>query len=188
MFSGRSFCSQIGGLLVLCGIFVSVGCSGAQSPDQALNQALSKQGQKKEKVCEFAGKVTIDGQPPQLDKKSKLLVMLYDPSKPDLPIGRRPLETVDSDGSFAFHTYDRADGAPPGKYVVTFAQLKYKKKRGFLGPDQLKNQYNDPDRNAKIPEFNVDVQPPGKKDYEFNLTTPSEATAAGPKALTEIRD
>jgi hypothetical protein len=115
--------------------------------------------------------------------------MLYDPTKPDIPIGRRPLETVDSDGNFAFHTYDRADGVPPGKYVVTFALLTYKKKRGYLGPDQLKNQYNDPDQNAKIPEFNVDLQPPGKKDYEFNLTTPSgEATPAGPKALTGIRD
>jgi hypothetical protein len=181
---------QVGGMLAFCLVLISTGCSRTQSPDQALNASLASQGQSKTAVYPLAGKVTIDGQPPQSFKtsRSRLVIMLYDPSQPNLRIGQRPHETVNSEGNFAFHAYDRADGVPPGKYIVTFALLNFTTKRGYLGPDQLKNEYNDPDRNQNVPELNIDHQTPGKKNYEFDLKVPSgDPLPAGPKALTEIR-
>jgi hypothetical protein len=175
------------GLLTVFVSFLATGCSG-EAPEQSLNRVLKEQGQSKATVYPLAGKVTIDGQRPQVDRKTKLVVMLYDPSQPDLPIGRRPVETTDSEGRFAFHTYEQKDGVPAGKYVIVFSLLSYTKKRGYLGPDQLKNQYNDPEVNEKKPDFNINHQPPGKRDYEFDLKVPDgPAGTPGPKALTEIR-
>jgi hypothetical protein len=189
MCARRRLRSQIGGLLTMCGVFVSVGCSRTQTSEQALDTNLKTQGLTKQGVYPLAGKVTIDGQPPQTDKKTQLLVMLFDRSQPDLPLKQRPKTTVDSQGNFAFQTYAPADGIVPGKYVVAFALLTYNRKRGYLGPDKLKNQYNDPDHNAGIPEFNIDHQPPGKKDYAFDLKIPSgDGPSPGPKALTGIPD
>jgi hypothetical protein len=52
---------------------------------------------------------------------------------------------------------------------VTIAQLKSRGKRGFYGPDELQNLYNDPEVNAKKPEFSIDHKAPGKSDYQFDL-------------------
>lgn len=63
---------------------------------------------------------------------------------------------------------DPGDGVKTGTYVVTFAQPKLVGERR-RGPDALENLYNDPDKNAQVPEFKIDHQAPEKKDYVFDL-------------------
>jgi len=176
----------VGGLTVMSGVFLAAGC-GRESADSALDASLAKAGVTKEKVYPLAGHITIDGSPPQVVKPSSLIVMLYDPAKPDLKPAQRRYVEVAPNGSFVFATYGLNDGAPAGKYIVLIAEMKYKKRRGYQGPDQLKNQYNDPDKNASLKEFTIEHAAPGKKDYEFALTTSEgEAAAPGPKSLTTI--
>ena len=107
------------------------------------------------------------------------MAIAYDAAKPDAKARGNPYAFVKPDGSFELLPL------PPGKYVMLFAELSYKPPLGFFGSDGLKNLYNDPDVNAKKPDFVINHQAPGKKDYTFNLTlagaTPPEST--GPKAF-----
>jgi hypothetical protein len=183
------------------------GCNGQRSGNQALDDQFKDNPQfKKTSVAKFAGTVTIDGQAPA--KEWKLFVILTDAQhldenahvdKPRLCV------PCDSEGKFVFGTYDKADGVVPGKYVVTFVELhppaaKSLGKGGrpgafsvgarasYLGPDELKNLYNDPDKNKGEPTFNVDLQPPGKDNYTFDLAVAGKETApAGPNAVTKIK-
>ena len=148
-------------------------------------------------------------QPPGAERREggKLFVILTDPNHLDehsrgtLP---KLYAMCDADGHFAFGTYDlkhKNDGVVAGKYVVTFVQLhkftpkgaaKQKSRRtpggnGESGgyekytlPDGLKNLYSDPDHNAKRPEFVLNLQPPGKDDYHFDLTVAGKPPLAKP--------
>ena len=49
--------------------------------------------------------------------------------------------------------------------------------RGYVGPDQLKNLYNDPDTNGQNPDFRIEHKPPGKKDYHFDLAVAGKEPA-----------
>jgi hypothetical protein len=142
-------------------------------------------------VAKFAGRITIDGKPPT--GAGRLFVILTDPNHLDEHArGTLPklYAMCDADGHFAFGTYDlknKNDGVVAGKYVVTFVQLrkfvpKNAKSKGsstperarggyekYNLPDDLKNLYSDPDRNAKSPAFLLDLRPPGKDDYRFDL-------------------
>ncbi len=176
------------GLLVLTAIVASSGCSG-QSASSALDYSLANAKLAKEGVYPLAGQVTVDGQPPQLEKRDNLIVMLNEPGKMEIPSAQKRNVTVRPDGSFAFSTYGPNDGIRPGKYILTFAVLRAKGKIGDLGPDKLNNLYNDPDKNSTIPEFVIDHQAPGKSDYRFNLEVAGkEGLAAGPHALTDLID
>jgi hypothetical protein len=75
-----------------------------------------------------------------------------------------------------FGTYTAADGVKVGIYVLRFAQLQPNGKH-YVGPDALRNLYNDPDKNAEIAEFKIDHKASGKKDYAFNLKLDNRATA-----------
>jgi hypothetical protein len=110
--------------------------------------------------------------------------MFYDASKPGVPTASNSFVTAAPDGSFEFPS----GGLPPGKYVVLFAQLEFRPKDGWRGPDALMNLYNDPEINAKRPDFNIDHQAPGRTDYTFNLTVAGETplAAPSPKALIRI--
>jgi hypothetical protein len=78
--------------------------------------------------------------------------------------------------------------------VVAFVGLHPSATRGrsftrrFAGPDALTNLYNDPDKNKDTPDFMVNVQPPGRTDYEFNLTVAGKqpVVAPGKNAVTQI--
>ena len=158
-------------LLMLCG-----GCSHVQSENEALQKSLEVNGGTKENVVKFAGTVTIDNQPPAVDRRNPLFVFAYDPKNP--PKGRQvPFSTrCDKNGRFTFNTYGTGDGLPAGSYVVLFAQPKTE------GGDGLKNLYNDPDKNAKEERFQINLTSPGKTDWTFDLavagkdpvTTPGE--------------
>ncbi len=83
----------------------------------------------------------------------------------------------------SFGTYTAADGVKAGIYVLRFAQLQPNGKH-YVGPDALRNHYNDPDKNAQIAEFKIDHKGPEKKDYafDFKLDNPA-AVEPGPHAL-----
>jgi hypothetical protein len=161
-------------------------------------------------VAKFAGKVTVDGQPPKKD--GKLFVILTDSKHLDEHAsGQLPklYAVCNAEGSFAFGTYDLKngkDGVFTGKYVVTFVQLhKYSGSTTKAGrpvapgssrrpqtsvkyalPDDLKNLYSDPDTNVKDKRFKLDLQPPGKDDYQFNLAVIDKdpVAKAAPHAVT----
>jgi hypothetical protein len=181
--------AQIGGLLGLLAFFVVAGCSRMQSADQALAKSLEVSGRQRMAVFPLAGKVTVDGVPAQLKPGERIIVMLNDVSKPDLPLIQRPHVPVRETGEFKFRTYEEADGVPPGTYVLTFAEFKVDKKRGFLGPDGFHNLYNDPERNKQeYPELQINHQSPGESHYEFNLRIAGrDEVAAAKGALTDLQ-
>jgi hypothetical protein len=162
------------------------GCSEKKSGKEAVDQYFkSNPDAKRATLARFAGNVTVDGQPPEKTSDTKLFVLLNDPQNlQKLP----PRYTeVNADGSFEFMTYLAGDGVPVGKYIVEFAQLQLPRERGrhgggvarnYVGPDKLKNLYNNPEKNKDIPEFLVDVAEPGRTDYQFNLSV------AGKDAIT----
>jgi hypothetical protein len=179
------------GLVVglLCGIALAsvVGC-GKSGDTQSLRALLKQSGDDRASLFPLAGRVMIDGEPAHYVKPQRLVMMLYDKSKPDLPTVKRPFKDVSADGTFAFGTYTKGDGLPAGDFVVAFAVLEVTN-RGLLGPDQLHNLYNDPEKNAANPEFNINHSAPGKTDYVFDLKVEGKEGIAtpGPKALTEVR-
>jgi hypothetical protein len=166
-------------MLCVCGAMLA-GCRGNNA--DRLEQAFRDAGTSKATVAPVAGVVTIDGMVPE----PFTLVMLWDPKKPEAGVLRA---ICDSEGRFAFASYDRGDGVPPGTYVVLFARLNMGGRLGnFDGPDLLNNLYNDPDKNVADPEFQITVSEPGKSDYHFNLGVAGKPSATpGPHAVTELR-
>jgi hypothetical protein len=170
-----------------CACLVLVGCNRTPSTAERVKQAYESSGLTRVDLYPLAGTVTVDNAPPSIKaKKTAIVAMAYNLSKTDVPVDQNSWVTVQSDGSFAFPD----GGLPPGKYVMLFAQLQLHKKRGWHGPDGLKNLYNDPDVNSKKTEFLVDHDKPGKTDYRFNLNLAGETPPpqAAPKALIQLPD
>jgi hypothetical protein len=167
---------------------VGEGCgSGTQTAQQRLEQQYTDNPQlKRDSPAKFAGTVTVDGQPPE--KGSLIVVMLNDPKKPTRRNKRGLYAICTPEGTFEFSTFLKGDGADPGSYIVTFAKLHQRGRRGYFPPDELKNLYNDPDKNTEKPEFHVELTPPGKTDYTFDLKVAGEKPVEkpGPNAMTEI--
>jgi hypothetical protein len=178
--------NSIGWLAVMAASVSGVGCGGRQSAQQQMDAAFQQSGAKKEAVYPLAGKVRIDGQTPKLEKKKqRLIVILYDPAQPNLKPSSRPQAMCNSEGEFSFHSYAAGDGVLPGKYVLVFVQLSHNKRKGYIGPDGLKNLFNDPEKNAA--KFTIDHQAPGKNDYDFDLGVAGhEPGTPGPKTITQI--
>jgi hypothetical protein len=173
-------------LLALCALPIVTGCSRSQGT-RALDKSLASAGLTREKVYPLAGKLTVDGMTPQVGQREKIIAMLCDPANLDGPrIG--PRVTVDPDGHFVFRTYEGDDGIKPGTYIIIFAKLQVKKNKGLVGPDGFLNLYNDPARNQKEhPDFKIEHQAPGKKDYTFDIQLAGhESAEPGPGALTQI--
>src|SRR5271167_899321 len=98
------------------------GCNRPQSESEALKKALEVNNKSAETVVKFSGTLTVDGQPPAVDRRNPLFVIAYDPKKP--PKGRQmPYWTrCDKDGHFQFNTYSTGDGLPAGSYIALFVQ------------------------------------------------------------------
>jgi hypothetical protein len=148
-------------------------------------------------MAKCAGQVRVDGQPPQKD--CKLFVILHRRDHLDEAVrargaGYQLYATCDADGNFMFR-----NGLEPGAYVVTFVELHPRvarssrnanggsrpgrntaNPRGLMRPDELKNLYNDPDKNIKEANFNLDLAYPGKEDYHFDLTVAGQEAIATP--------
>ena len=175
---------------------------------ESVQQAIAQQGKETSEIpgaarLPFAGRVTVDGQPAAKDLR--LFVILNDPQRLDENAHRRATKLYaicNDDGKFAFGTYEKDDGVPAADYVVTFVLLHLPTAGGgrgggrmrqatgprhFQGPDELKNLYNDPDKNRKLDEFNLKLPNPEKADYNFDLTVANKDQAqAGPNAVTTI--
>ncbi len=177
-------CSAIRGSSVLAVLLVA-GCSSGQTTNQAIDKALENVGQKREAVYPLAGKITVDGMSPDLAEGEWIVMMLKGPANPKA-IG--PFRPISRSGEFAFGTFAKDDGVKAGTYIATFSKLKRGQHKEYPGPDQFLNLYDDPDRNLKeYPELKIDHQPPGKKDYVFDLKIAGrEAAAAGPNAVTHF--
>ena len=124
---------------------------------------------------------------PRILAEGELIVMmLKDPANPKLD-GRDVV--ISRSGEFAFGTFAKDDGVSAGTYIATFCKLRRGKGKMYPGPDKFDNLYDDPDRNLKeYPELKINHQPPGKKDYVFDLKIAGrEAVAAGPNAVTRFR-
>ncbi len=173
------------------------GCTGQKKTAQdAVDQYFkSAPGAKRATLARFAGHVAIDGLPPEKGGDYKLFILLNDPQHPQkLPM---PYMAVADDGSFDFMTYLAGDGVPVGKYVVEFVHLHLPRQRGrqgfgvartYVGPDKLKNLYNDPEKNLKDRDFLVEVTEPGRDDYQFNLSVAGKdpVTTPGKYAATVV--
>jgi hypothetical protein len=109
------------------------GCSHGPSTQQAVDAQLESLHLEREPLGQFAGKVTIDGQPPSFERGKVLLVMLYDQTHPEK---NKPAlyTTCQKDGKFAFFTYTAGDGVPLGTYVVLFARLSSSRGKGLVQP------------------------------------------------------
>lgn len=178
-------------LFVVLGVFAANARRGS-SADQALEAAFKKYPQlQRQPVAKFSGQVTIDGLPPSdLSPNLALFVCLHR-RQGEAAVTPLLRAKCDSTGRFSFNTYAKADGVAVGSYVVTFSKLHRvgPVKLGAFGPpDELKNLYNDPDKNAQKPEFAVEVKTPGKTDYHFDLTVAGQEPVeiAGPNAVTRI--
>jgi len=130
-------------------------------------------------------------------------VVLNDPAHP--VAGGKASTSCDEQGNFAFTTYLAGDGAQTGKYVVTFTLLKIDQGRGtgghgrriagpsmsrdYVGPDGLKNLYNDPEKNKDDQKFVVEIAAPGRADYDFPLEVAGKESVktAGTYAATHIK-
>jgi hypothetical protein len=97
---------------------------------------------------------------------------------------------IHPNGKFEFTTYIKGDGVAPGSYIVCFVELQKPSLNadGWLGPDRLKNLYNDPEKNKDNSEFVVEVPSPGKTDWNFNLQIAGKDPVSnpGPNAITEL--
>jgi hypothetical protein len=167
-------------LLLLSG---AAGCWG--SADERLNKALAQASMQRQAVSPFAGTVTIDGLPPSFSEGFTFEVKLTDASKLDAPAYDCWQAWCKSDGEFSFSTYKPNDGVPaPKTYVITFAVLA-EDDRGSVGPDQLKDLYNDPEKNAKNPQFVIEHTARGKSDYKFDLKVADVPPGSlGPHSMT----
>lgn len=165
-------------VLWMCGALLA-GCSGNKG--DRLEQAFKDAGISKAAVAPMAGIVTVDNAVPE----PFTIVMLWDPQKPEAGVLRA---ICDAEGRFAFTSYDHGDGVPPGKYVAVFARFNLGGRLGnFDGPDLLNNLYNDPDKNAADPAFQITVSEPGKTDYHFDLAIAGKPAATpGAHAVTEL--
>jgi hypothetical protein len=131
----------------------------------------------------------IDGAPPEHDPRNPIVVMLVErEEQPNGRARRRRFAECNADEKFGFSTYEPNDGVKPGNYVIVIAKLARGPLRRYVGPDQLRNLYNDPDKNAQIAEFCIEHKAPGKTDYEFRLTVAGVEPVEnpGPHAVTAI--
>ncbi|MFO0848389.1 MAG: hypothetical protein U0871_07525 [Gemmataceae bacterium] len=123
------------------------------------------------KTRPVTGTVLVDGKPAA--GAQVYLHPLFE-ERDRLPI--HPLAIADDAGRFAVSTYNEADGAPEGEYVLT---VEWKQRSGMSphlgGPDFLDGQYANKDANKAKPEFKVTVGAGPVELPPFKLTQSAEA-------------
>jgi hypothetical protein len=186
----------------------ATGCDRVQTAEQARQRQFQEHPQFKlpSAVAKFAGRVTVDGKPPKAN--CRLFVILNDPKHLDQTAdgeGPKLFVACKPNGDFSFSTYQPNDGVVAGKYVVTFVELHriaYRSSiwvirtsqfgpgpEGYRQPDELHNLYNDPDKNATIDEFLLDLQPPGHSHHNFDLIVAGKKPVEkpGPNAVVGVK-
>ena len=97
-------------------------------------------------VFKTAGRITFNNQPAG---GAFLVLHPKDAATPNAP---RPTAHVKADGTFEPTTFDSADGAPAGEYVLTVEWRKLVNDRGEWapGPNLLPARYSDPARSDVV--------------------------------------
>jgi hypothetical protein len=186
--SSSSSLTKALGLFLTATALVLAGCSGQQTAEEALAKSFSEAGIQKEAVFPLAGHLSVDGAPPANDGRYPVIVVLIERGKTAEAAEPPRFVECDPDGRFSFITYDRDDGVKPSHYVVAVAKLRRAGPRRYTGPDQFHNRYNDPDKNAREAEFQIEHQAPGRTDYDLQLTIAGAEPieTPGPHSITGI--
>jgi hypothetical protein len=170
--------------LLFAAAIALTGCGQRARVDDAIKEQLAETKGSLIGVARFSGTVTIDHETPSIPRKRALVLILY--SAKDAQPGHETIlyTACDKEGHFEFTRYSKGDGVPPGSYTVLFAELMPRRSSQYSGPDDLKNLYNDPDTST----FHVDIAPPGKADWDFNLDFAGKEpnTHPGPHAITQL--
>jgi hypothetical protein len=188
--------------LILLVAPLMAGCGGPSAEDQLDAAFQNNPNAHRLQLAKFAGTVTIDNQPPG-EQYNGVYVFLVDAEKYKDKDAPRWQTNVNKEGHFSFMTYLKDDGAPVGKYVVLFVapesqklgarevtQNRLQSAGGKIsGADALKNMYNDPEVNAKDPQFVLDLQQPGTTNRTFDLKVAGKdgPPAPGNYAVTSVR-
>lgn len=181
---GRNCAGRSGrGAAFVLFVLFAAGCGG-ESADQAIARREKELNLPPKELVRFSGKVTIDGQPPEVPDGHALLVALCAPNDP--PPDKQPprYAIVQKDGTFQF----REGGVAPGTYVAAIALLRRGRPGTFRGPDGLHNLYNDPEQNANLDGFKFDLKPHTKSNVNLALAVAGKepVTAPGPKAVIKF--
>ncbi|HET6574826.1 MAG TPA: hypothetical protein VFG68_14570 [Fimbriiglobus sp.] len=122
--------------------------------------ALSSCGDNRVPRYPIRGKALVDGKP-----VPGVIVMLY-AVKPVPGFDVNPYAETDAEGNFSFSSYDQADGAPSGEYVMTFdwPVMGGPFKNRPDGPDRLGGRYAK-DKS----QFKVTVETQAKELETFQL-------------------
>jgi hypothetical protein len=170
----------LGASLTLC----ALGCGDTQAVSQRIKQQLAETKGNVVAVAKFAGRVTIDGQPPSVPPRYVLVVILFDAKGKEAGHETIYQTICDKEGRFEFTRYSKGVGVPPGSYTVLFVELMHRLGDRFTGADELKNLYNDPDKSP----FQVELTTPGKTDWDFNLEVAGKdpVVKPGPHAVTRL--
>jgi hypothetical protein len=150
---------------------VVVGYHSRPTTEQAHDKVVAAAAEKREAVFPLGGRVTINGQVPQYDPRNPVVVMLIDRKNMNGPAIANRYVNCDRQGKFAFSTYGRQDGVPPGSYALVMMKFD----RGPLPfvyhrPEQLRKLYDHPDKHAHVADFQIEHAAPGKTDYALSLT------------------
>jgi hypothetical protein len=181
---------RVAGSIALLFIVALPGCGGGRTADARIDAALAQTGSSREVVFPLSGKITVDGLIYTPAKKNRrLVVKLYRGADSEQSADPVAITECKSDGSFAFEALREGDGVKPGDYVITFADLIFRRKDGYREPDGFNNLYNNPAQNERHAEFRIDHHAPGRTDYEFDLRvageTPIDAPAKGSRTKTD---
>src|ERR1700691_2298113 len=91
-------------LLAAFTLLLAVGCTGTAA-NQSLEKSMATIGHQRSKVYPLAGKMTVDGQPPDFAEGERIIVMLNDATKLGT-VATGPYMYVGKDGDFSFRTYE----------------------------------------------------------------------------------
>lgn len=169
-------------------LIVAGTCAGCGSGTLSNEERLKKMVPDAKATTAVTGEVFVDG-----IAVSDLFVYLI-PKGSAIPKDELPSHRgqVKDDGSFAITTYLEGDGAPAGDYVVLFEWLKFRQTgSSWVGPDILKNRYNDPAKSeftvtvgsepVVLPRFDLKLegQPPGANTGRKMAAQPRESKHDG---------
>jgi hypothetical protein len=128
-----------------CLLLFWAGCSGTSEKDR-----LKQLAPDAKETVRVSGKVLVDGKP-----VNELFVFLNPQGVSVSDKVLVPQAQCRPNGEFDIGTYTSKDGAPLGVYKVTMQWLERRPSSNrWVGPDQLKGLYSDPDKS----DFEVEVQ------------------------------
>ncbi|MFK7736498.1 MAG: hypothetical protein AB8B50_10735 [Pirellulaceae bacterium] len=122
-------------VLMLLATFLSAGCSQTDP--------------NRKETVEVSGEVYVAGKPVE-----GVMVGFHAESGLDKAQPTNTKALTNADGKFSASTYEVGDGAPLGKYQVTFTWPKLNKISMTFDGDQFKGKYDKPEKSR----FTIDVQ------------------------------